>query len=436
MADQPYTRKKLLAIAKQVKHDGRMSPDEINYLLNFKHIEEDSKLHSFIQSYAFPIAIFVGALMAMYTQRFDSFFQKFPPWTFLSPDLQTGFDYVWSIIGSPVEKANFFYHVPNIIMYGVGFISIKGIIDAIHKRDWLDVVTSAQEQLKKKIDEGTLNYDLKTGHSILFVGKGDFIAQQFTEDHEPQECITLAEIKQPYTDIWQQYKTESHEENLNKALKYAEAERAGEYIFFPVQDIHIFLPSPTAYDMPPHRIDLHCQYIRRMEQRNKWDRNPIFIVGDRYHKSVVQTEDKTKVLDGSEDVISIESISKRYSDVKVIDPTDIVLKHILKMAKDRKIVFRATVDGINEYKKRFYSRLEKLGYGKNPKEKGVFIVGYDIYEDQIEQQKLCGKLDDYYPVVLSKNVYDALISNGHKDEELIYVPDLVIDELKTFSQKQ
>lgn len=429
-------RNKLLSVSRQVKRDDRLSPAEIKYLLDFKYVEKENKLHSIIQSYAFPFAILLGAIMAMYSGFFDAVFARFPRWTFLTTEFQTGFDYVWSIIGSPVEKANFFYHVPNIIMYGIGLISIKGIIDAIHKRDWLDIVTSAQVLLKEKIETGTLNYDLKKGHSILFVGKGDFIAQQFTEDHNPNEVITLAEIRQLYTDIWQQYKTESHEENLNVALKSAEASRAGEYIFFPVQDIHIFLPSSTAFDMPPHRIDLHCQYIRRMEERNKWERNPIFIVGDKFHKSVVQTEDKTKILEGSEDIISLESIAKRYPEVKIIDPTDIVLNHILKMAKDRKIVFRATVDGINEYKGRFYKRLEKMGYGKNPKEKGVFIVGYDIYEDQIEQQKLCGKLDDYYPVVLSKNVHDALISNGHKESELIYVPDLVIKELKRLAKQQ
>lgn len=436
MAETTYLRNKLLSISRQVKRGDRLSPAEINYLLEYKFIENDNKLSSIIQTYAFPFAILIGAVMAMYSSFFDSVFSQFPHWTFLTPELQTGLDYIWSIIGSPVEKANFFYHVPNIIMYGVGLISIKGIIDAIHKRDWLDIVTTAQANLKQRIEEGSVNYDLKKGHSILFVGKGDFIAQQFTENHSQNETITLAETKQTYTDVWQLYNTESHEENLNNALECAEANRAGEYIFFPVQDIHLFLPSPTAYDMPPHRLDLHCQYIRRMETRKRWDRNPIFIVGDKFHKSLVQTEDKSKVLEGSEDIISVESIAQRYPDVNVIDPTDIVIKRILKMAKDRKIVFRATVDGIKEYKSRFYERLEKLGYKPNTKEKGLFIVGYDIYEDQIEQQKLCGKLDDYYPVVLSKNVHDALINNGHSGTELIYVPDLVINELTRLAKKQ
>ncbi len=431
-----YSRKELLRIARKVNAGMRISPDELNYLLAFTYVHEENKVMVFLRNAAFPFAILFGAILAMNAEYFDQLFAKLPSWTNLSPVLLTGFDYVWTIIGSPVERPNILYHVPNIIMYAFGIISLKAIFDAIKKRNWIDIVTEAQGLLRQKIKEGTLRFDLKRGHSILFVGKGDFIAQQFVSDHDENESITLAEIQPVENNVWNLYKTDSHEADLNNSLECAEAIHAGEYIFFPVQDIHLFLPSPTAYDMPPHRIDLHCQYIRKLEQQNKWERNPIFIVGDRFHKSVVQTEDKDSVMKGSEDVISIESVAKRYPHVTVIDPTDIVLKHILKMAKNRRIVFRATVEGIKEYKKRFYKRLEMLGYKQSEKAKGMFIVGYDIYEDQIEQQKLCGKLDDYYPVVLSKNVYDALMSNGHNEEDIIYVPDLVIAELDKHAARQ
>ncbi len=431
-----YSRKELLRIARKINAGQRILPDELNYLLDFTYIQEESKFASFVRNAAFPFAILFGAILAMNSDYFDFLFEQLPSWTNLSPSLLTGFDYVWTIIGSPVERTNILYHVPNIIIYAFGIISLKAIFDAIKKRNWLDIVIDAQGVLRQKINEGILQYDLKHGHSILFVGKGDFIAQQFVADHNANECITLAEIKPVNNNVWNLYKTESHEADLNNSLECAEAKYAGEYIFFPVQDIHLFLPSSTAYDMPPHRLDLHCQYIRKLEGQNKWDLNPIFIVGDRFHKSIVQTEDKDGIVKGSEDVISIESVAKRYPHVTVVDPTDIVLKHILEKAKNRKIVFRATVEGIKEYKKRFYKRLEMVGYKQSDKAKGMFIVGYDIYEDQIEQQKLCGKLDDYYPVVLSKNVYDALISNGNNEEDIIYVPDLVIGELKKHAEKQ
>lgn len=436
MDEHTYSRKKLLHIAQAVQKGDRISPEDISYLNGFTHNNDEHSVVTFLKNSAFPIAVLCGAVLAANSDFFDGIFSYLPSWTNLNPAFLSGFDYVWSIIGNPVEKSNIIYHIPNIVMYSAGFISIKSIIDSIKKRNWLDIVTDGQAALRQKITDGTLAYQLESGHSILFVGKGDFIAMQYSEDHNPDQCITLAEIKPPYTDIWNIYKTESHEADLKNALDRVEASDAGEYIFFPVQDKHLFLPSPTAFDMPPHRIDLHCQNIRKLEKTNKWARNPIFIVGDKYHKSIVRTENKTGLVDGTEDIISIETIAKRYPQVKIVDPTEIVLKHVLKMAHNRKIIFRATIEGIEEYKKRFYQRLDKLGYGENPKAKGVFIVGYDIYEDQIEQQKLCGKLDDYYPVVLSKNVYDALISNGHKDSELIYVPDLVIEELRKLADQQ
>jgi hypothetical protein len=119
-----------------------------------------------------------------------------------------------------------------------------------------------------------------------------------------------------------------------------------------------------------------------------------------------------------------------------LDPSDIVLKEILHIAKGRKIVFRATKDGIAEYKTRFYDRLKELGYKHSTSKPGILTIGYDIFEDQTEQQTLARKIDDYYPVVLSKNVHDALLRNGYKKEEFLYVPDLVLETLTEVAAEQ
>ena len=53
-----------------------------------------------------------------------------------------------------------------------------------------------------------------------------------------------------------------------------------------------------------------------------------------------------------------------------------------------------------------------------------------------EQQKLSNKIDEYYPVVLSKVVNDALLRNGYKSNDFIYVPDLVLKELSIKTSEQ
>ena len=91
--------------------------------------------------------------------------------------------------------------------------------------------------------------------------------------------------------------------------------------------------------------------------------------------------------------------------------------------------------GMKEYKERFYKRLKGAGY-KMTKRKGILTIGYDLFEDQTEQQTLSRKINEYYPVVLSKNVHDALIRNGYDKSEFIYVPDLVIAALQQTASEQ
>ena len=168
---------------------------------------------------------------------------------------------------------------------------------------------------------------------------------------------------------------------------------------------------------------------------NKWRPKRIIIVGDKFHQSYVQSEDEARKIKGSEDSITLESIARKYSNATLLDPTDIVLSHVLSVAKGRRIVFRATKEGIIEYKKRFYSRLKLLGY-KGGGKKGVLTIGYDLFEDLTEQQTLSRSVNDYYPVVLSKSVSDALLRNGYKKNEFIYVPDLVLEELSQLAREQ
>lgn len=268
------------------------------------------------------------------------------------------------------------------------------------------------------------------------MGKGDYIGAQFSISLNPADTITLSEHKPAYTSVWSRFRVGNPYADLTAALDRGQAETAGEYIFFPVQDQHLFLPSATAYNIPPHNIDLLCQNIRSIEAANGWDQNHIFIVGDRFHQSVVRTEDAQGVVEGTEEVISLESIAARYKAIDIVDPTDIVLQRILKLAQGRRIVFRATREGMTEYKARFYERLHLLGYRSGNHAKGTFTVGYDLFEDQIEQQTICAKHDDYFPVVLSKNVFDALIRNGYQEDQFIYVPQLVIAELIRVASRQ
>ncbi len=431
-----YSKKKLVAISQKVRENKKVSPFEIENLLSFEKKEEETGFISLLKKLAVPIALTVGFLIAVFPQYALYLASHLPSWTNLSDPFFNGVNYVWNIIGEPVENHNILFHMPNIILYAFGFLGIKKLFDAIDRRTWVDKVIFAKGMLTKCIENGTISLHLTKGHSVLFSGNGDFIAMQFVYNHAPSDAVTIASSRPTYTNIWNSYNPQSSFEDLETVINRVCYKDTGEYIFFPVKDDQIFLPSANAYDLSPHKLDILCQDLRTIEKHNKWKAKRILIVGDRFHKSFVQSENKRGKIKKSEDTISLETISKKYPNITIVDPTDIVLKKVIEIANGRTIAFRATLDGINEYKTRFYERLEKLKYKSGSKSKGVLTIGYDLLEDQTEQQTLSRKVDDYYPVVLSKSVRDALIRNGYKKDEFIYVPELVLEHLNTEANRQ
>lgn len=408
----------------------------MEYLLTFEKVDRPLTLIRILKVTAVPLSLLFGFFFTVFPENFERLTESLPDWTNMSPQLLAGVNYFWDLLGDSVEQANILYHVPNIILYSFGIFGIKKLIEVIEKKSWLDKVLAAQEKLRVNQESGNMNWRLPTGHSMLFVGEGDFIGMQFALDRRPSETITISKHRPSYTDIWNFYDVNTFYEDLKNVIVRSSGQGCGEYVFFPVKDDQIFLPGDKDYDVSPHKLDLLCQNIRTIEKTNNWKTKRILIIGDKFHKSYVRSEDQTSVIKKSEDVISISSVASKYENVSIIDPSDVVIKKILEIAKGRKIVFRATKEGIKEYKSRFYDRLKKLGYRSSSTKKGVLTIGYDIFEDQTEQQTLSRKIDGYLPVVLSKNVRDALIRNGYKENEFLYVPELVLEALTKEAVRQ
>lgn len=429
-------RKTLLSITRRVEEKKPLAPTEINTLLSFEKVTKTALWFSILKKSAVPLSLFFGFLFSAFPAGFKQLIDTLPAWTNFSPPFLQGVDYLWDLIGDPVRKANVLYHIPNLILYSFGILGLKKLLDTLERRSWLDRVLFAQKNVREQVALGKQSLRLRKGHSLLFVGKGDFIGAQFTINHKPDETITISESKPLYTQLWCYYNVETLYEDLKNVILRAGGDTAGEYVFFPVKDDQIFLPGAKAYDLSPHRLDILCQNIRVIEREQKWKPRRIIVIGDKFHRSFVHSEDRRRIIPKSADTISLTSIAKKYEDITLLDPSDIVIKKIIAIAKGRKIVFRATREGITEYKVRFYERLKQLGYKQQKTKKGILTIGYDIFEDQTEQQTLSHKIDDYFPVVLSKNVHDALIRNGYKKQEFLYVPDLVLEALSKTAEEQ
>ncbi len=425
--------KQLLDIAARVRDNKPISPVEADLLSAFEVPEKESKLHKILATIALPGSIILGMSMAGFPAFYENLVSHLPACTNMSEGLAAGVDYIWSIIGEPIEKNNIIYHIPNVILYSFGVIGIKKVVEYIRKKTWLDKVNDAKVILQERITKGIVNYNLKEGHSLLFVGNGDFIAEQFGKNCDPEDSIILATHTQHYTSHWLYYNPSSTFNSLQNTLDLADAYNCGEYVMFPIIDTEIFLPGPGQYDLSPEKVEVVIQAIRDIEKIKGWPAKRIIIVGDKKQTSCIQTENIKGVLDGTIELVSLESVQKRFEKIIVIDATDLVIETILKKFPDRRIFFRSSVDGGAAYKTRFYERLKEFGYIDDPENKYTVVVGYDLYDEQVERESLATNLQEYLPVVLSHEVHDALIRNEYHSDDFIYVPDLVLNKLKEMS---
>lgn len=430
------TNKQLTAIAAKIKGDKALTPQEVEHILKFDPAIPQGRVFKILSKIALPGSILLGSTMAIWPEFYAAIVKILPEWTNMEPHIMRGVDYVWDILGDPVKKPNIIYHFPHVIMYSFGVVGIRKLYQFVEQKTWLDRVIEAKTSLEKLVEKGDVNYRFRPGHSILFVGNGDFIAEQFTIQHPADEVIILSSRKPAFTVHWLSFDMNAPFDSLVRNLNRAHAKDCGEYLFFPVTDTHLFLPGPNEYDLSPEKVEVMVQSLRDIEKTYNWGVKRIIVVGDRKQVSYIQTETKDGLLEDTRNQISLEKIDKRYQNVDVLDASDLVAKEILRRFPHHRIFFRSSQEGNQTYKKRFYARLEEHNYKDDPQNEHSVVIGYDLQEEQIKRESILTGLQSYLPVVLSREVHDAILRNGHTAESFIYVPELVLAKLKNLAKQQ
>lgn len=420
-------RKNLSGIAQKVRNHHPLTPSQVETLLSFELNDKESSMLKILSTVALPLALLLGYLMAAYPAFFENLVARFPSWTNLSGTQLLGVDYLWNILAYKVNKVNIIYHIPNIVLHSFGILGVKKLTEYIRSKSWLDKVLEAKKMIESNVQKGTQKFELKYGHSILFVGNGDFVAHHYDAVTSNDETLTVAASKPDYTNVWIKYEIGSPFSRFKETLELSNADTCGEIVFFPVTDQHLFLPGEDDYDISTDRLEVIITAIRDIERINNWKESRIILVGDKHQKNILQTETKEEVLNHTLEIVSLESIQKKFPNVLVIDPTDLACAELLKIFPTKQFLFRSSIHGSQTYKDRFYQRMEDLGY-KGAEEK--ITVGYDLLEEQIQRETYHTALQNYFPIVLSKGVLDAIKRQKLPESNFIYVPDLVIKKLK------
>ncbi len=423
---RPFTRHEIVEIARKVREGERIRADLVAPFLDYT-IPELSPFNRFMLRVAAWISLFFASVLVIFPEVGEWLISVLPGFFLLPERLAKALDYIWGLVGQPVKKQHLMYHVPNIIVYAFGAAGIRQLWRKIQKNNWKDLVADAQSRLSRMIDEGRARIAFQPGFSILFAGNGDQVAKSLVLD-DPLLGPTLSSIRPAYTSLWARFQASEGDEGIERVMALFNVEEAGEYVLFPVVDDQLFLPGPTEYDMPPHRVEIAVRRIRDHEKAGNLDKKRIIIAGDAEQASRFLTAAPDGQLDPHGDRVTLRTIAEKYENVLVVDPTEVTLRRIVEIADGRRILFRASDQGTEKYARRFFQRLAGLGY--EPTREDTLTVGYDISDFETEHQLIAQQADQYLPVILSRDVFDLLSGTYLRDGQFIFVPGLVKSELQ------
>lgn len=422
---QKLNKPTLIRLSNQILKGDRVDAAKVGPFLAHR-FPENTPFAKFMLRVAAWISLFFASVLVIFPEVGEWLIAVLPNVFLLPERLAKALDYLWSLVGKPVKKQHLMYHLPNIIIYAFGVAGVRQLLRKINKNNWKDRVEDAQDALRKTIEAGTTPLRYAPGFSLLFVGAGDRIGRSLIVD-DPLLGPTLGTGKPRYTDLWGYFQNLDGDDGFDRVMDQYNAAEAGEYVLFPVVDDHLFLPGPTEYDTPPHRVEIAVQRIRAYEADQGWTPKRLFIVGDRAQTSLFVTSSAEGPVTTEDDEISLSSVAAEQPNVHVVDPTDITLRRIMQIAAGRQIYFRASDTGSAKYSQRFYQRLADLDYVVD--QPGALTVGYDISDLETEHQVIAQQQSDYLPVILSRDVFDLLQGRHLTEGSYIFVPHLVRDEL-------
>lgn len=430
--DNNLTKQALIRVATAIRNNEKIETGLVDPFLDHK-FEELSVFSKVMLKMAAAISLFFASVLVIFPEVGEKLIEWLPDFFLLPERLSKALDYVWGLVGEPVEKQHLMYHVPNIIIYVFGAVGIRQLWKQVHRNNWKDLVRRAQDTLSKRIEDGTGLFRFAPGFSLLFAGEGDQMARSLVAD-DPAVGLTICATRQPYTKLWARYAAGEGDEGFIRALGQVNAQDAGEYVLFPVRDEHLFLPGPFDFDIAPHRVDVAVRRIREFEKERGWETKRIIIVGDKEQQSNFITDSDSGRIATDVDEISLKTISDKYENTTILDPTETTIKSIVTIAGGRRILFRSSDKGVEKYSREFFRRLSLFGY--KPTKEGTLTIGYDISDLETEHQLLSQLNHDYLPVILSRDIFDGLVKSGFWGDGYIFIPHLVKQELQNLVSEQ
>lgn len=318
-------------------------------------------------------------------------------------------------------------HLPFLLLESAGIWgAAKTIPNWFKARGKGQRVKEAQRVAREEINKGEFTYDMAEGHTAAFIGLGDPLADHLQQIKNPDQVMLYSHARID-SKVWQMLIKNGQQEQIYQALDRGDFKKAGEVLLLPVKYEDMFLPDKTGHDMTIDEVAAIINMIDEYSESRGLPKKRVVIVGNKdmeetYIKrtGAEQTEESQKNLTELVDELSLQ---REGASVEIIDPTEIVMRRITALANGRTIAFVATKESDQRYGQRFYEQLSGMGY--QPSIAKVTSVLYNITD--IPTEVRAGK--DDIAVILDPSKKQGLLAKGIPEENIVVVPDIILQVL-------
>jgi len=293
-------------------------------------------------------------------------------------------------------------------------------------------IEASQIEVLQRIAEGIFRYEMVPDHSAVFVGNGDRIGE-LLQELLPLDQVMLYSHEKITSDVWQHIQQTGRQEEIFESLDRGDFKHAREAVLLPVKDEDMFLPDEIGHDMTLDEIRLMIDIFDAYSQERGIPQKEVVIVGS---PAMSQTYiESNRLIDSSgidairttvrldEMVAQLNEGRDENRQIKIIDPTELVMQKVMALANGRDISFISTEDSFRRYGERFFDALSQLDY-KPTGEEAVNVI-YNITD--IPTQTTASTRD--IVIIIDPKMKEHLLQRGVPAEQIILVPELVTTEL-------
>ncbi|MEK6952076.1 MAG: hypothetical protein AABX29_03605 [Nanoarchaeota archaeon] len=317
-------------------------------------------------------------------------------------------------------------HIPYLLLEGAGIWgAAKTLPSFLNIRTKRTKIKEAQASVRERIDQGEQAFKMKEGHTAAFVGSGDRTGELLSAEKPEDEVILYASAKLD-SRVWERISSEGLQSELFNSLDRGDFEKAGEVVLFPIKDEDMFLPDNEGHDMTIDEMRALIRMVDDYCEARGIEKKRVIIVGRRTMSETYTDRTQAGIISEREETLQdlVESISEsRQAETEIFDPTEVIVQDIITRAQGRQIQYSATSKGDERYGERLIELFKSLGY--EPTKSETLRVLYDITDTPTEERVDTEDL----AVVLDTARKHSLINRGMSPENIIVVPELILENL-------